>query len=171
MRNVSGLISAGAVALLAWTGACGGTVEEHETGEGGGGGQGGTVSTTTPTGTTATGTGSTGTGSTGSGTQTGGTGGCDVPLMPDSCAEVGYFECGFMASCTDGLIVASWHEHWEMECGEIIDFACEYTCPYGCVEGEFVDWPQDGAELIEGLCLPAGSGGSGASGSGTGGGG
>jgi hypothetical protein len=166
MRMTTRTMAAGAAVLIGALAACGGTVDEGETGGGSataGSGPGVTTTVTATTGMGGTGAGGTGTQT---GTQTGGTGGCNYPTAPATCADATYFECGFMASCEDGIIRADWHVHMEMECGEIVDLSCEYECPYGCAGGEYQDWPQDGAQLVEDLCAPVLSGTGGAAGSG-----
>jgi hypothetical protein len=167
MARASYVLAGGAAALVGWMTACGGSVEGGEAGEGGNGGS----LVTTGTGTTTT---TSGTGAAGTGTQTGvstgtSTGSCTYPTYPTDCSQVSYFDCGFEASCQNGTIRADWHEHIEMECGEIVEFWCEYECPYGCAADEYTDWPQDGAELVAGMCALAGSAGSGGAASGSGG--
>lgn len=171
MQRTNQLIAASAALLVSGLVACTSTVSHERSNEGGGGaGTGGTTTTSTAT-TTATGVGGTGGTGTATGTQTGGSGGCNIPAYSDDCADISYFECGFMATCEDGVIEASWHEHFEMECGEIVEFSCEHVCPYGCLGNEYPDWPADGAELVDELCAPglSGSGGGGGAGGGAGG--
>jgi len=81
---------------------------------------------------------------------------CDPPVMPDNCIDVPEFQCGFMAECVADVIHVEWHVHYF--CGEapegesIIDFECNYGCPNGCQEGEYIDWPPNGQELVEQFC-------------------
>lgn len=86
---------------------------------------------------------------------------CREPTNPTSCDEVGSFQCGFMAECRDGVLYATWHEHWwcpGVEPGSvpenISNYACSYACPGGCAEGELYDWPQDGTALVSDHCTP-----------------
>lgn len=84
------------------------------------------------------------------------------PDYSDNCAEVSYFECGFMATCDGASITAEWHVH--LLCGEredIASYSCTYDCPEAC-DSEWSDWPQDGAELVAGMCTSAGGAGGGA---------
>jgi hypothetical protein len=84
---------------------------------------------------------------------------CPPPTpLPTQCEQVSYFECGFMASCTDGVIHAEWHVHHfcspndAME--DIIGYWCEATCPHGCRGGDYYGWPPDGMTLLSELCAP-----------------
>lgn len=85
------------------------------------------------------------------------------PSYSDDCSEVPYFQCGFEAHCEGDSIVASWHEH--VMCGdteEIYGYECSYDCATSC-DGDYLDWPEDGTALVDGMCLP-GEGGSGGAG-------
>ena len=80
---------------------------------------------------------------------------CEYPSYSDDCAEVDYFQCGFEASCEDGVVQAFWHEH--VFCPgapveDIVDYSCATVCPGACKPGEIYDWPEDGAGLIEAYC-------------------
>jgi hypothetical protein len=80
--------------------------------------------------------------------------GCVYPDYPTDCSLVDYFQCGFEAYCDDGVIHVSWHEH--VFCNgqeEIVEFTCTYACPYGCEEGAYIDWPEDGQQLVADNCL------------------
>lgn len=164
MTSNGWVAAAAATALLGWLTACGANVEQGESGEGasaGSAGHGAGATTSTTSTITATG----GTGGEGAGMPGGGgEGGCSNPSYPTNCAEVSYFECGFMAWCEDGTIRAEWHEHVEMHCGEFAEFWCEYECPHGCLTDEYTDWPENGAQLVEDLCAPGGSGSGGSGG-------
>jgi len=110
--------------------------------------------------------GSTGIGGAGGAIHTGGTmssssgsggGTCMVPEYSDSCDEVPYFECGFDAYCEGSTIHASWHVH--VMCPDSEEIIQDYTCTFDCgLDGactaDFVEWPNDGQELIEQMCLP-----------------
>jgi len=37
---------------------------------------------------------------------------------------------------------------------DIVDYTCWHTCPFGCAEGSYGDWPPDGATLVADLCAP-----------------
>lgn len=82
---------------------------------------------------------------------------CDPPVYSDSCAEVPYFECGFMAYCEDGVLYADWHEH--VFCGpddpleDIVNYSCSFACPGGCNDGPVDDWPGSGVDLVRDCCL------------------
>lgn len=80
--------------------------------------------------------------------------GCSGPNYPPDCSLVDYFQCGFDGQCIDGVIHVSWHEH--VMCGdveEIIEFTCTYECPYGCEEGGYIDWAENGEQLVADTCL------------------
>lgn len=80
--------------------------------------------------------------------------GCAYPDYPTDCSLVDYFQCGFEASCADGVIFVSWHEHvFCNDVEEIIEFTCTYECLYGCEEGAYIDWPENGTELVADNCL------------------
>jgi len=81
---------------------------------------------------------------------------CEWPEYPYDCAEVPYFQCGFMGSCEDGVLSAGWHEHVFCNGEEhIIDFACEHVCEFGCKDGEIMDWPESGAAFVKDHCNDA----------------
>jgi hypothetical protein len=78
---------------------------------------------------------------------------CHAPSFSEDCSLVTQFQCGFYATCKDGVLMADWHHHWfcdEQE--EITGFVCSFECPHGCTEGDIMDWPQDGAALVEQYC-------------------
>jgi hypothetical protein len=80
---------------------------------------------------------------------------CEAPDYSSDCAEVGYFQCGFMATCEDGVVQAEWHEHVfceGQEVEEIVNYSCATACPDACKPGEIYDWPEDGDGLIEAYC-------------------
>jgi len=80
--------------------------------------------------------------------------GCVYPDYPTDCSLVDYFQCGFDAYCDDGVILVSWHEHvFCDEVEEIIEFTCTYECPYGCEEGAYIEWPENGEQLVADSCL------------------
>ncbi len=77
---------------------------------------------------------------------------CTVPSYPSDCAQVSTFQCGFMATCTDGIVKANWHEHYECNGQEqIASFTCKTTCSNGCA-GTTSVWPKDGADLVAQVC-------------------
>lgn len=79
---------------------------------------------------------------------------CEPPSFSDDCSLVTEFQCGFQASCNSGKIYVNWHHHWFCNgVEEITEFACAYTCPHGCEEGEIMDWPKDGKSLVETNCF------------------
>ena len=81
---------------------------------------------------------------------------CEIPSYSDDCAEVPYFQCGFMAWCEDGVLYADWHEHVFCDGEElIVDMACEHACPGGCKEGDIIDWPATGADYVAEYCEKA----------------
>jgi hypothetical protein len=52
------------------------------------------------------------------------------------------------------VIHVSWHEH--VMCGdveEIIEFTCTYECPYGCEESGYIEWADNGEQLVADSCL------------------
>ncbi len=107
----------------------------------------------------------TGSGGDGADDAAGGNDQCVAPTYSGECAEVGHFECGFMASCTDGVIRADWHVHIMCPSGEqIANYQCEHVCPEGCATDNTQDWPQDGAQLVADLCGPGGGGSAGSGG-------
>ncbi|MFH1530192.1 MAG: hypothetical protein ABIK09_05580, partial [Pseudomonadota bacterium] len=76
---------------------------------------------------------------------------CEGPLYSTDCAEIPYFQCGFMGFCGDGVLTAEWHEHIFCEGQEnIVGYWCEHPCT--CKDGEIMDWPEDGAAFVEGYC-------------------
>ncbi len=76
---------------------------------------------------------------------------CEGPVYSEDCAEVPYFQCGFMGYCEEGVLYAEWHEHVFCEGQEnIIDYWCEHPC--ACEDGEIMDWPEDGAAFVDGYC-------------------
>ena len=82
----------------------------------------------------------------------------EPPLAPepDDCSLALDFQCGFMAVCEDGVLKAQWHVHEfteGQEVEDIVDYSCKFACLNGCEEGEILDWPADGDELIAGYCL------------------
>ena len=78
---------------------------------------------------------------------------CEFSPFPTDCSLVSEFQCGFMAACKDGSLSVDWHHHYFCNGEEtIIDYACSYPCPHGCQEGDIVDWPPDGATLVDQFC-------------------
>ncbi|MBM4370331.1 MAG: hypothetical protein FJ098_01670 [Deltaproteobacteria bacterium] len=78
---------------------------------------------------------------------------CLAPSFPEDCADVSAFQCGFMGQCQDGALKVDWHHHWFCDGQEsITDFSCTHACPHGCTEGELMDWPPDGAALVQQHC-------------------
>jgi hypothetical protein len=78
---------------------------------------------------------------------------CSVPTYSSNCYEVDYFQCGFGATCSSGLITANWHEH--VFCGtqeDIVNYTCTYSCADGCSDGADPGWPIHGQELASRLC-------------------
>jgi hypothetical protein len=76
---------------------------------------------------------------------------CEGPQYSEDCAEVPFFQCGFMGFCEEGVLYAEWHEHVFCEGQEnIIDYWCEHPC--ACKDGEIMDWPADGAAYVDGYC-------------------
>ena len=80
---------------------------------------------------------------------------CDPPVYSDDCLEVDYFQCGFEAYCMDGVLSVEWHEHvfcpgQEME--DIVGYSCTHNCD--CAPVEYIDWANNGEELIAQACLP-----------------
>ncbi|MBM4394411.1 MAG: hypothetical protein FJ087_01820 [Deltaproteobacteria bacterium] len=81
---------------------------------------------------------------------------CHEPSFPADCEAVTAFQCGFQGECVDGLLSVDWHHHWFCDgVEEITSFHCTYQCPNGCKVVEYVDWPQDGQQLVADNCLPA----------------
>lgn len=79
---------------------------------------------------------------------------CEPPFFSDDCSLVTEFQCGFMARCEGGVLLADWHHHWFCDGEEeITPFECAYACPHGCLEGEIVDWPPDGETLVKEYCF------------------
>lgn len=115
--------------------------------------------------------GSAGTAGTGGAAGQGGTGGsvCSPPVFSDDCSKVTQFQCGFSVTCDQGTIRASWHHHHFCDGQEdIAEFQCTYPCPEAC-DGDYMDWPQDGAALVEAMCVGAGGAAGAAGAGGTGG--
>jgi hypothetical protein len=81
--------------------------------------------------------------------------GCVYPNYPTDCSLVSDFQCGFDAYCDDGVLHVSWHEHvfCNGEEVDIIDFTCTYECSNGCEEGAYIDWPENGEQLVADNCL------------------
>ncbi len=78
---------------------------------------------------------------------------CEFPPFPSDCSLVSEFQCGFMAKCEAGALIADWHHHYFCSQEEtIIDYNCSYSCPHGCQEGEIMDWPQNGQLLVDSWC-------------------
>jgi len=147
---------------LVW--GCSGTVDRAESGSGGQGA--GTTSWSSTTSTTPTGTSPTTTTITSTGE--GGYLPCPGPEeYPEDCAEIWGFECGFEAHCEGNVAHVSWHEH--VMCNgsegneEIYSYSCTHSCPEAC-NSDYSDWPNTGEELVAGICVPTGSGGTGGSG-------
>jgi hypothetical protein len=79
--------------------------------------------------------------------------GCSTPYYPHDCSLVDYFQCGFDGYCDDGEIHVAWHEH--VMCNgqeEIFEFTCSYTCPDGCEEGGYIEWADNGEQLVANSC-------------------
>lgn len=75
---------------------------------------------------------------------------------PNDCSQAQDFQCGFMAVCEDGVLKAEWHVHEfteGQEVEDIVEHSCQFACPASCKEGEIMDWPLDGEELVAGYCL------------------
>lgn len=78
---------------------------------------------------------------------------CEGPQYSQDCAEVPYFQCGFMGYCEEGVLYAEWHEHVFCEGQEhIIDYWCQHAC--SCKDGDIMDWPADGEAFVKGSCAP-----------------
>ena len=82
---------------------------------------------------------------------------CPPPASPPAaCEQVDSFECGFQATCADGVVHADWHVHHFCSQNDpledIVPYTCDVTCPFGCTEGTSFDWPQSGAELVAMYC-------------------
>lgn len=78
----------------------------------------------------------------------------EPPVHPDDCILVDNFQCGFEARCESGVIYAEWHEHvFTGDVEDIVPYDCSHECEYGCEEGTIMDWPSDGATLVEDYCL------------------
>jgi hypothetical protein len=76
--------------------------------------------------------------------------------FPEQCEQVSSFECGFQATCEAGVVHAEWHVHHFCSPHDVLEdilpYACDVTCPHGCTEGTFVDWPASGTELVALFC-------------------
>ena len=78
---------------------------------------------------------------------------CEYPVYSDDCSEVGYFQCGYEAGCSENTIYVSWHEHYFCDdVEEILAFTCSYGCE-SCEDGPIIEWVEDGTELIDKYCL------------------
>lgn len=91
---------------------------------------------------------------------------CVIPQYSNACEDVDYFQCGFDATCEDGVIRADWHEHLfcggngdeildEDETEEIALYSCTHRCEFGCRADADSIWPSDGRELVDALCAPS----------------
>ena len=92
-----------------------------------------------------------------------GAAGCDIPSFSSDCSQVTEFQCGVSASCEGKTAKMSWHHH--VMCNgqeQIIPFTCTYECATDCDES-YMEWPQNGAKFVEGIC---GTGAGGAAGDG-----
>ena len=76
---------------------------------------------------------------------------CEWPPYSENCADIPYFQCGFMGFCEDGVLTAEWHEHIFCAGEEhIVDYWCEHACD--CKDGDIIDWPDSGAAFVDGYC-------------------
>jgi hypothetical protein len=77
---------------------------------------------------------------------------CNVPSFDTDCSKVTSFQCGFSASCEGNTAKVSWHHHYDCNGQEqIANFTCSYACAGSC-DPSYMDWPQDGAAFVAGIC-------------------
>lgn len=84
---------------------------------------------------------------------------CEAPSFSTDCSKVTAFQCGFGASCEGKTAKVSWHHHYFCNGQEqIANFQCSYDCPVEC-DSSYMDWPQDGATFVAGICKTGSDGG------------
>lgn len=78
---------------------------------------------------------------------------CQMPSYSGNCSEVAHFQCGFSATCEDGVLSISWHEHACDGSSFISSYRCTYTCPKGCSSNS-IPWVSPGTQVVAQACNP-----------------